>query len=565
MSQFRWTRWIVWTALACVLVVLGIGIYQAQQPQPRWQTAKRTLTSDEPVGSIREVRFSRDGTKVITFAVNLEIVPRAGTIGVWDRDTGHVTRYPGTGRFLATPVFSEDNRYCAGETTRHMGGTEWKYAITLVDLDEGRQLDFPLTNSADGGDLAFSPTGDILAHTPSDREGPKVLRIFESATGKLLDQRQSFGLFEPDTFSDDHLFHYVDAEYTIAERWSLATRKPADTFGKPGLMISGLSRDRHALILAKPAEEDKSPQAFARWDLASRELTISPAAKYDRNYTPSPDGKWVADWDLVPGRCHLIDVASGESKASVENVFGTHWTDFSPDSRFLAARYQTMLYALPGPPAPPPGAPDALKVYAIPSMNLLWKTRQDNCKSVAFSQDSGTIYASFESEHAIRLFETETGNPRGAIDMPCLGETSCRSTSDGRHLLIHRWDGGAGALGPRSLPERVVEWIASFVQPPDRTRDTIVVYDTVANRERFRLTGLHFDNAWLSDDGATLVTVQGDSTLQCWDVVPKPLHWAVGIPAGLGAALLALTAGYGRWRPRKHAIPDVKAECSGTA
>jgi nicotinate-nucleotide pyrophosphorylase len=48
---------------------------------------------------------------------------------------------------------------------------------------------------------------------------------------------------------------------------------------------------------------------------------------------------------------------------------------------------------------------------------------------------------------------------------------------------------------------------------------------------------LHSDNVWLSDDGATLITVQGDqrSIMQCWDVAPKPLHWAIGIPTTIAS------------------------------
>jgi hypothetical protein len=67
--------------------------------------------------------------------------------------------------------------------------------------------------------------------------------------------------------------------------------------------------------------------------------------------------------------------------------------------------------------------------------------------------------------------------------------------------------------------------------------------------------------AILSNDGSTLVTAhydlqdhraEGPYVLQCWDITAwKPLRWAFGIPAALGASLGLLVKAYRRWRPRR--------------
>ncbi len=58
--------------------------------------------------------------------------------------------------------------------------------------------------------------------------------------------------------------------------------------------------------------------------------------------------------------------------------------------------------------------------------------------------------------------------------------------------------------------------------------------------------------AMLSDDGNTLVT-QHDGVIRCWDINAwKPLHWPIGVPAGLAALIVLFTV----WRRRKLGTQD---------
>ncbi|HZZ80460.1 MAG TPA: hypothetical protein VFE62_18295 [Gemmataceae bacterium] len=550
MSKVRWLRWIAWTAFASVLVIFGVGIYEVQPHQPRWQTAKPTV--EEKLPSLYSVHFSPDAATLVTYVedlgldepatIRMPVVPfRSGFVETWDLATGsRLARYPSSGTFRSDPVFSKDGRYCVGNTFPRKaanGEDEIEYSITLVDLREGRETNVPSTGD---GIIQFSPACDIFVHIdqPGRDATPNPLSIYESATGKLLDRRQSHGIYLPDTFTDDHLLHRLERKdgQTTVELWSLTARKPVETLSKPGWFADFLSRDRGRLILYEGAI-DKN--VWAQWDLTSREFKTNPHAHLHRFGNPSPDGKWVGA-RVKASEFLLHDAAIGEvkGKASIPlERFVQNRVHFSPDSRFLVSHEST-------------GADD-LQVFAVPSMELLWKTKPgDGCDGIGISQDSNTLYASCSSDNAIRLFDMQSGESRGSIDLPCQGPTFFQSTPDRRFLTIHRSDFGNG-LGAKTVPQQIIEWIGSFFpRPPRQSSESIIVYDTVSNCERFRLTGWACDDVLLSDDGATLVTSHdhGSNTIRCWDVGWKPLHWAVGVPTTLGASLVALVLAYGRWR-----------------
>src|SRR5262249_31566708 len=103
MPKVRWLRWTAWAVLVGLLIALGVGIYHAQPHDPLWQT--QSLTPDELSVSLRSLQFSRDGGRVITYAVRLEMaasltmqVPErleAGVVEVRDRSTGErLTSHP---------------------------------------------------------------------------------------------------------------------------------------------------------------------------------------------------------------------------------------------------------------------------------------------------------------------------------------------------------------------------------------------------------------------------------------------------------------------------------------
>jgi WD40 repeat protein len=566
MSKIRWFRWLAWAAFASVLIVLGVGIYQAQPHQPRWETKQISSMPEEHFVSVHDVRFSSDGAKVITVSVSEERNAFAllanvtfGTVDLWDRNTGKATRYPNSKIFCSRPALSKNLRYCIGLTrNRAREGDDWNYSITVCDLDEEREISIPLQESPGHCTLAFAPTSDCFVFYPDGDVKPRSLRIYESATGKLLDRRQSFGPLGSDPFSDDCLIHLVLANHTAVELWSLPRRKAVGTLSKPGWDFKQLSSDGRALVLSNPQNADGP---VGRWDIESRQFTSGPATKYLCSPRLSPDGKWAADPYLDGDRFHICEVASGESKGSAELVAHEDWPLFSPDSRFLIVPcLETAGNPMMADLRTPPGPMDALSVYSVPSMELLWKSSWgDTCPAIGFSQDGNTIFAAFGSENPIRLFDAATGDPRGKIDLPgTKGYTGIWSTADRRYLLIHRPDDGAGPPQKLSLPERIFDWISSCLLPADRTRDTIIVYDTVTNSERFRLTGWRCEGLWLSDDGATLITSQllPGNAMQCWDVGWKPLHWAVGIPVAIGGVVVALLSGYRRLR-RKPAPVDV--------
>jgi hypothetical protein len=561
MSKIRWTRWLVWTAVLGVLIVLGVGIHEAQPREPLWQYGQSTRTADEELVSIESVRFAPDSANVITYAVRREMaaaltpivadVLEPATITVRDRTTGErLARYPKSGVFHSTPVFSSDLRYCVGHAYRKEKGED-EECILLIDLREERETYIPCAFYRGYSSFVFSPASDIVAHIPDEEHGLRPLSIYETATGKLLDSRFSLGLFDK-SFSDDFLIHRAEGDKSTVELWNLTTRKPAGVLCKPGWVAHGLSRDRRALLLSKGQEDGLLIKGeWGRWELSSRKFTSGPAALSEFWGNPSPDGKWVGEWGSK--RFHLREAATGVNKGSAEVPMDEKPPVYSPDGRFLLVPFSDNV-------SPPPmgglitrlpqAESDALTVYAVPTMEVRWKQRfGDNCDDIGFGQVADIVYASFESDQAVQILDTETGDVRGTIDMQCRGATRFVWTPDHRFLLIRRHD-HVGAAATQTLPQKAIEWLASFFpNPQPRSSGTIVVYDTVAKHERFRLTGWRCDDVWLSDDGTTLVTSQDmGSVIHCWHVGPKPLHWAIGIPAAIGAMLVTMAWGYGRWR-----------------
>jgi hypothetical protein len=89
-----------------------------------------------------------------------------------------------------------------------------------------------------------------------------------------------------------------------------------------------------------------------------------------------------------------------------------------------------------------------------------------------------------------------------------------------------------------------------------RENDLVAVYDTDALCTRFSLHDLGATDAVISDDGRFVATSHRHAEpilIRCWDTHAwKPLHWAVGVPAGVGAIVLL----FGWWRGRRRAIVE---------
>lgn len=243
----------------------------------------------------------------------------------------------------------------------------------------------------------------------------------------------------------------------------------------------------------------------------------------------------------------MLDVAGAMIGAiSAEHVVAR---TFSPDGRFLAL---VKLDPMP-----------VMEMYEMPTLKFLWQTNwMVQREEVRFGPDSATISALSPEPPEVRppelvCFDCATGKQRVRIPLPANmwgGPATVHMTPDRRRLLVHQNDGQA-PFGQVPFWVRVLEWFPWLNAQRDLRNDTVVVFDTETCRERLRLSGRGTTLALLSDDGGTLVSMHDDGMLRCWDVdARKPMHLAIGVPAGLGM-LIVLAAWWRRRRTAAEVAP----------
>ena len=236
----------------------------------------------------------------------------------------------------------------------------------------------------------------------------------------------------------------------------------------------------------------------------------------------------------------LRDFPSGRPVAKLPRDL-SDWMHFSPDGRWLAmdGRHCGIL----------------LLVAETPTLEVRWeqadRSRQRPLLFEEFRADSRTLFA-YECEDAdVIAYGSETGAVRRRIRLASTMNPRLRMTPDHRALLAHQTPGDRREGWLDCIP-----WISRLL--PDST-DCVIVIDTNSARERFRLADWDAQSALLSDDGNTLVTQHADGLLRCWEVNAwKPLHWPIGVPAGLAAAAFVWTW----WRRRAAAGPRAGVECA---
>jgi hypothetical protein len=184
-----------------------------------------------------------------------------------------------------------------------------------------------------------------------------------------------------------------------------------------------------------------------------------------------------------------------------------------------------------------------LLVAKTPTLEVCWEQADHRARRPRlfqeFSADSRTLFLYMCEDADLVAYDSETGAVRMRIPLPANLNPRLRMTPDQRALLVHQTPGDRRESWIDRIP-----WMNRLL-PTEA--DCVVVIDTNACRERFRLTGSGANSALLSDDGSTVVTGH-DGVLRCWDLNAwKPLHWPIGVPAGLAVLALLWTG----WRRRR--------------
>jgi WD40 repeat protein len=539
MSRLTCNRWIRWSLFVSALVALGIGIYRIQPPEPMC----------ELVGDLQPERFV-DGKLVTLPGQEIAMVKAQGAVKVqkvtarrfrpalvqmWNPTNGEeVARFGKVGQRLGAYCLSVGNRYLAAEVhADDLGEDDHGYKIKsflLVDLVAGTSQEMP-ADEALNGELQMSPTGKLLFHR--DERG-KWLRVFDTATGRILAKRRSAGLIE---ITDETVVHRVPLEpigYEI-EIWDIRDGKPILTI-ENAEFFCWAARPRRLLVGRSLGDADQT-RRWEIWNLNTRriegqidlgefpvlsECGTRLAVKESKDDCPSVEIR-----ELPSGR--LIGTHRGE-------VFTMY---FSDEGRFLAVAFSEPLQ---------------LSIFDTATGKSLWEhhTGDDVPLPMLFGPASASVYVYQHEPRQLSEWNWRTGRKEKSIPLPAMENgfhlPNLDVTPDHGSLLIQD-SVRVPAVADSPFWAHFKNWLPWLNDLPEAKNDLAVVLDIRSGRERFRLSGWSIDRAMLSDDGQTLVTVHAhDNMLRCWDVdACKPLRWAVGVPAGLASACIL----FAWWRGRR--------------
>jgi WD40 repeat protein len=536
MSRLIRNRWLRWTLFLAAVITLGVSIYQIQPPAP--------LCEFSP-GKIAPQILSGDGQRLVTLgsrrAVRAGQFYQRGPLQIWDTRTGaEIASLFDDQHWLYHCTWSDDRRYVAAELLQTMDEEPAPIVrkLVLIDLAAGKVIE--LAPAASSLVWSFSPQSRYLVRV-SERGraagnggAPYEFCVFETASGRLIDCFNSY-LLDFDT-NEDTIIHFM-ALKGEARRLVMRHVRTGQTLAT----LDGVTQTRsvapgwHLMALEKTNDNgDTSSDQCVVWNLRERKVDAEFQCSGSFNAI-TPDGKWLAantNTKKEPPSIELFDLASGRRLA--RSAKGWSSEQFSPDSQFLLAGDEA----------------SHLAVLDVPSLQPRWRRPAEGVSAITFSGDGKSLL--FCGPSAVNAFDVETGRLRRQIPFTGSSDYLRWIVTPARHrLAVMKKHERASAPHWLTWPA----WLKELIE--SRLNDAVVVLETDTCRPCLRVAGLDTDARLvvLSDDGGTLVTGHpGDDNgvvLRCWDVDAwKPLHWAIGVPAGL-ALLGTLLAWWRGWRTKK--------------
>lgn len=534
-------RWLHRVLFVGVLSALGVGIYQVQPPTP-------ICVIDAAETTAR--CFADSGRRVVTlptkdFAALPSGVPTVGPLQIWDCRAGaeigrHLEKEP----MLFSPTFSKNGRMFAAETASREPGENapLTHALHLIDLGDGSALETPPDDDRIG-ELRYTPAGDVLTRLIDCKEG-KELQIYDSATGRLLAKHVSKHLELEELTDEAVLFRMRTPPLGWElEIWGVPERRRLVTLPDAGAPIS--SRDGKFVLFERLNADGEPTGAWAVWSMQSQQIEAEFQAGHQIDVQPvvSANNSRLAMVARLgerkddPGNfVELRAFPSGRLISKLpKDVQGMR---FSPDGRWLALDERQ------------PGIP--LLIADANALEAQWSLGARGQGVAEFSADSKIIFMVSARVADLVACDAGSGQARARIPLASNKNPKVHMTPDRRSLLVRQEPGNRKENWFDRIP-----WTNRFL--PTET-DSVLVIDTNACRERFRLTGWNTQHALLSDDGATLVTTHIEEAsdgerrtiLRCWDVNAwKPMYWPIGVPAGLAGLGVLLVI----WRGRRRSAP----------
>jgi hypothetical protein len=547
MSKLIHNRWLRWSLLVAVLIALGVGIDQIQPPE-----AMCEIEGD----LIPRAIVPRDRLVTATIADDPLILggqflcpSYSSPISVWDATTGvKLKTYVNDKRtFLGSLTVSKDGRRLAAlevtiDRVIFVAEPVKARSLVLIDLDSETTKEIaldetiPFNGGAHPYRIWFSAEGMYVVL--AGKKG--ALRLFECDTGRLVATLEANRLcmdengIQVDTdFSNDLLLYYKAPDG--AETDQLRFFKPRTGQPIPGPAgfpwVGRRSADWRHVFAWRPKKD--AGKDWAVWNIQTG--IIEGEFSSEGHAKISDNGKQMIMFDETErgGRLELREMPTSRLIAALP-MEDVQRIELSPDSR--CALLCT------GPEKP------GLVMLEIPTLTVLWKKEGTEWvgSSVAFSRGSDTVFVNVRGEPRSHGLDTKTGAVRWSVVNEHF-EYDWTVTEDRGSLRVVEWN------HTQEMPPllRLLKWVPWLKIAPPETGLT-VVYDADTCRERFRLHGRTLD-ALLSNDGGTLATSNNEKdhrVVRCWAVgACKPLRWAVGVPAGLGAVVVLYA-----WRRRRRAM-----------
>ncbi len=532
MAKLLRNRWLHRALVLAVLLALGVGIYNVQEPEP---LCVIDAGGDRPVSVANGQLITFQNTEFLIGLRGLIMADNPTPLRFWDLQTGdQVQSYFEDESTRWHTGISADKRQFVAE----VGPANGPRSLVFIDLAEGGKREITIGGTCEGL-LHFSPDGAFLMrianqNLDADKANTRlVLEIYDWAGGTLIARRPTLGLVSLAAVGDDAVLHF---------RTDKVDGKQIEVVNlRDGALVATVPENDGAISVSpdgKYVVTDRRQPDIGRWTV---EIWNARAGKLESSFQPdkallrtaqcfSRDGRWLAN-SIVreDGGVHteLRDFPAGTVRGQPAPKQALA---FSPDGRLLAIEENSRL-----------------TMAAIPSMEPLWKSADGRPVPGVFSRDSQTAFVLVDDPPELRCLASATGQITRKIPLRVQqGFTQAWVTPDQRLLVA------TGVHMDREFPKWVEKfpWLAKHLAK--RKNDAVVVLDTDSCRTRLHLVGWNAMDAWLSDDGRTLVTTHQDTetlrVLRAWDVDAwKPLHLPIGVPAGLGT----LVTLFAWWRGRR--------------
>jgi WD40 repeat protein len=419
--------------------------------------------------------------------------------------------------------------------------------LHLADLQAKTEKRIPFKGSFD---YRFSPQETFVLVSEESGKTNKAFHLVKTATGKvaMTFQGSVFHGFVPD--ESLIVFEARHGDSTDLCIWNVPLQKVVHTLPKVsgGVTLSPDGRTVAAIMADALLFPDL--RTFQTRRFRSR-IGVGPESKM----IFSPDGGTlalflesnVAVWKGI----EIWDVAAGQQKhGDFDRLKNWRWDPANFNSWgstfcFVAFSPDSALFALAA--ATPDGA--RVGVWDLSSAALLWMEEPiDAYLGLAFTADSQFLIADPERNTA-EIRYARTGQKHrvysasySPLAKPQPGDATCEFTRDLRFITIR----SDRTREPHFLEKLLGDWWPKG----SPTVKQMKVAEAITGRELARLQSASLEEAFLSEDGQTLVTKHQENAkavMRVWDLpLRPPLRLVIGIPLGLGLLVLL----FSRWRAR---------------